>query len=208
MSAVEILAAPERRSGVTLGRSAAVTGQSVSGVEPQLKAMMQKSLRGDAAAYRMLLVELSGYLRAYFGRRLGPSAHEAEDLVQEVLLAIHRKRETYDVAQPFTPWVYALARYKLLDHFRRARSRPTVAIDDVGELFADQNAEEGAVRRDLDKLLGGLTPGQRALMEDVKIAGFSMAEAGARRGVSAGSARVSIHRGLQALMRKVRDEDR
>lgn len=180
----------------------------MSEVEPQLKAMMQQSLRGDAEAYRALLDALSGYLRAYFGRRLGATAHEAEDLVQEVLLTVHRKRETYDAGQPFTPWVYALARYKLLDHFRRARRRLTVPIDDVGDLFADQNVEEGVVRRDLDRLLGGLTPGQRALMEDVKLAGFSMEEAGARRGVSAGAARVSIHRGLQALMRKVRDEDR
>ncbi len=179
----------------------------MSDVELQLKAMMLRSLQGDAAAYCGLPESLSGYLRAYYRRRLGAGAADTEDLVQEVLLTIHLKRDTYDAAQPFTPWAYALARYRLLDHFRRARQRPTVPIDGVEDLFSDQNPEEGAIRRDLDKLLSTLPGRQRALMEDVKLGGLSMEEAGAKSGMSEGAVRVSIHRGLQALMRKVRDED-
>lgn len=180
----------------------------MSGVESQLKAMMLRSLDGDAAAYGVLLDRLGGYLRAYYRRRLSPGAADAEDLVQEVLLTIHLKRDTYDADQPFTPWAYALARYKLLDHFRRARQRPTVPIDGIEALFSEENPEEGAIRRDLDKLLSTLPERQRALMEDVKLGGLSMEEAGAKNGLSVGAARVTIHRGLQALMRKVRDEDR
>lgn len=61
--------------------------------EPELKALMAASLGGDAAAYRTLLDRLSGHLRAYYkGKlaRIGRSAAEAEDLVQEALMAIHR----------------------------------------------------------------------------------------------------------------------
>jgi RNA polymerase sigma-70 factor (ECF subfamily) len=180
----------------------------VTGVEPRLKALMLRGLQGEAAAHAELLAALGGYLRAYFARRLGPGAPDLEDLVQETLLAIHLKRDTYDQRQPFTPWAYALARYKMLDLFRRTRRRPTVPIDGVADLFSEENPEEGAVRRDLDKLLSSLPKRQRAVMEDVKLQGLSMDEAGARSGMSAAAARVSVHRALQQLMRKVRDEDR
>ena len=83
---------------------------------------MLAGLQGDAASYRLLLTQLSGHLRAYYkGRlaRIGRGATEAEDLTQEALMAIHTRRHTYDPAEPLTPWVHAIARYKLIDHLRR-----------------------------------------------------------------------------------------
>jgi len=63
--------------------------------------------------YRELLFELSGRLSAYYRRRLGEGCSDAEDLVQETLMAIHARRASFDRTQLFTPWVYAMARYKL-----------------------------------------------------------------------------------------------
>src|SRR5271156_1944044 len=103
---------------------------------------MMRGLAGNAAAHAELLTHMSRYLRGYFGRRLGAGAAELEDLVQDTLLTIHLKRETYDPNQPFTPWAYMLARYKLLDHFRKIGARKTVPIEDAGELLAAENAEE------------------------------------------------------------------
>ena len=93
--------------------------------EMELKALMLASLDGNAASYRSLLDRLSGRLRAYYkGKlaRVGRGATEAEDLVQEVLLAIHLKRHTYATGELFTPWIYTIARYKLIDYLRQARS--------------------------------------------------------------------------------------
>src|SRR5690348_13091262 len=87
--------------------------------ETELKTLMLASQRGDAAAYRSLLAKLAPRLRAYYKRRfiaIGRGAEEAEDLVQETLLAIHLKRHTYDGDALFTPWLHAIARYKLIDH--------------------------------------------------------------------------------------------
>ena len=169
---------------------------------------MVRGLAGEAAAYAELLTLMSRYFRGYFGRRLGAGAAELEDLVQDTLLTIHLKRETYDLNQPFTPWAYMLARYKLLDHFRRDRARTMVPLEDAGALFATENAEEGAVRRDLGKLLGALPPRQSQLLQDVKITGLSMEEAAAKSGMSVSAVKVSVHRGLKIMARKVRDEDR
>src|SRR5216684_5411967 len=92
--------------------------------EAELRALMVASLDGDPAAHRKLFDRLSGRLRAYYKGRLehiGRSGSEAEDLVQEALIAIHLRRHTYDVAELFTPWVYAIARYKLIDLLGRPR---------------------------------------------------------------------------------------
>jgi RNA polymerase sigma-70 factor (ECF subfamily) len=177
-------------------------------LEGQLRTWMVASLDGDAGAHRRLLAALSGYLRGYFVRRLGAGAAEVEDLVQETLLAIHLKRSSYDRSLPFTPWAYAVARYKLADHFRRSRRRVHVPLEDAGALLGVDNPEEGAVRTDLGRLLGRLPDRQRALIEEVKIQGFSIEEAAQKRGVTAVSARVMLHRSLQWLNRAVRDEDR
>jgi RNA polymerase sigma-70 factor (ECF subfamily) len=85
--------------------------------EIELKALMLASLDGDAASHRALLDRLSRRLRAYYkGKlaRIGRGSAEAEDLVQEAVLAIHLKRHTYAPDEPLTPWVHAIARYKLI----------------------------------------------------------------------------------------------
>ena len=93
--------------------------------EQELKALMMSGLDGDATAHRALLERLSGHLRSYYqGRlsRIGRGTSEAEDLLQEALLAIHTRRHTYDPAELFTPWAYAIARYKLIDYLRQTNS--------------------------------------------------------------------------------------
>src|SRR5260370_14296984 len=93
--------------------------------EIELKAVMIARLDGDAATHRAVLDRLSRRLRAYYKGKLagiGRGASEAEDLVQEAVLAIHVKRHTYDPAEPLTPWVHAIARYKLIDFLRRSRA--------------------------------------------------------------------------------------
>ncbi|HEX5377550.1 MAG TPA: sigma-70 family RNA polymerase sigma factor [Phenylobacterium sp.] len=175
--------------------------------EDRLKALMLRGQAGDAAAWRELLSALSRQLRGYFARRMDAgAAADVEDLVQETLMAIHRRRATYDPAQPFTAWAHAVARYKLIDFWRRSRIRKHVPIDDVADWLAEDgaSAEEGAVRADLDRVLSVLPDRQRALVRDVKIEGLSLAEAGARMGVSEGAAKVALHRAMKVLTLGVR----
>lgn len=176
-------------------------------MEARLKALMLCGLGGDGRAHTELLSAMTGYLRAYFARRLGRDAADLEDLVQETLLAIHTKRETFDRAQPFTSWAYSIARYKLIDLYRRRRIRRTEPIESAESLFATEDTEEGAVRMDLDRLLSDLPQRQRALLEDVKLRGLTNAEAASRAGMTETAVKVAIHRSLKVLARKVRNED-
>ena len=172
---------------------------------------MLKALAGDRAAYGVLLAELGVLLKRFFERRLS-DASEAEDLVQETLLAIHVRRATYDPARPFTAWAYAIARYKLIDHLRRRRVRMTVPIDDnIHELFAPDDHEAATASADLERLMRTLPQAQSQAIRDVKLEGLTSAEAAARSGVNEGAVKVRVHRGLKALAALVRggsDEDR
>jgi RNA polymerase sigma-70 factor (ECF subfamily) len=175
-------------------------------LEAQLKALMIAGQSGDRSAQSQLLSLLAGRLRAFFVRRLTDTS-QAEDLVQETLLAIHQKRATFDPKQSFTPWAYAIARYKLIDSIRRSRGRRHIPLEDAGELLAEDNPEEGAVRRDVASLLARLPARQRALILDVKLRGLSMEEAANRSGVSVTAAKVSVHRSMKRLMKEVSNED-
>lgn len=161
---------------------------------------MLASRGGDAAAYRELLRELAVHLRAYYRRRLADGGSDAEDLVQETLIAVNARRASYDPSQPFTPWAYAMARYKLVDHFRKARVRAAEPIDDHDDLFSSiDEHERTAAAHDVEKLLAPLPPRQRDAIRLTHIEGLSIDEAAQRTGQSAAATKVGIHRGLKRL---------
>ena len=165
--------------------------------EAQYRDWMLAALMGDAGAYRMLLSGLTRHLRAYYARRLDSGA--AEDAVQETLIAIHARRATYDPALPFTAWVYGIARYKLIDEYRRHKRRATVPLEEAGDLFGHDETQEAIARRDVSKLLDKLTPAKRQLVSDIKLDGISVAEAAKRSGMSESAVKVSVHRAIKAL---------
>jgi RNA polymerase sigma-70 factor (ECF subfamily) len=177
--------------------------------EAELRALMKVGLGGDAAAYRAVLSQLSAILRAYYkGRlaRIGRSATEAEDLMQEALMAIHTRRHTYDPAEALTPWVYAIARYKLIDHLRRTRaSMADLPIDAAEEVMAQDDHVGPESASDLTKLLSQLPDKMRRAIQSVKLDGLSVAEAANRCGMSESAVKVNVHRGLKALVAFARE---
>src|SRR5580704_7166072 len=130
--------------------------RKVGEVEQRLKALMLLGLAGDAAAQASMLDTLARLLRAYFGRRIGADAADLEDLVQETLIAVHQKRYTFDETQPFTPWAYAIARYKLADYFRRNHARREAPLEDAGDLIDPAAARDPDAAGDLARLLAAL----------------------------------------------------
>jgi RNA polymerase sigma-70 factor (ECF subfamily) len=181
--------------------------EDMAASEAELRALMRASLAGDAAAYRTLLIRLSANLRAYYkGRlaRIGRSATEAEDLTQEALMAIHSRRHTYDPAAPLMPWVHAIARYKLIDHLRHTHaSMKDLPIEDAEEIMAQDDHVGSESAYDLNRLLGQLPDKMRRTIQMVKLDGLSVAEAASQCGISESDVKVSVHRGLKALVSSV-----
>ena len=176
--------------------------------EERLRGLLLHGLAGDSSAYHSFLKELSAYLRGFLRRRLVHLPDEVEDLVQETLLAVHNQRHTYDPGQPVTAWVYALARYKLVDLLRR-RSRKDLLNDPLDEddnVFVASDSGAAEARRDLVKLLAGLPDRQRLPIVYMKLEGLSVSETAHRTGMSESAVKVGVHRGLKALAAKVREE--
>lgn len=115
-------------------------------------------------------------------------------------MAIHTRRHTFDTSQLVTPWVYAIARYKFLDHLRRTRgSVRDISVDDADDLpaLADLEAVDSGI--DLERLLGRLPSKTQMAFRYVKVEGLTVREAAARSGMSESAIKVSIHRGMKTL---------
>lgn len=177
----------------------------MSSVEVRLRALLIAGMSGDDDAYHLFLKELSLFLRAFFRRRLQQLPDEVEDLVQETLLAVHNHQHTYDIGQPLTAWVHAIARYKLMDLYRRRKGRDQMhePLDEDSEIFASTNTEAQDASRDIASLLAQLPDKQRLPIQYVKLDGLSVAEASRLTGLSESAVKIGVHRGLKVLMGKV-----
>jgi RNA polymerase sigma-70 factor (ECF subfamily) len=174
--------------------------------EARLKDLLLHGLAGEAPVYQAFLKELSPYLRAYFRKRLARLPDEVEDLVQESLLAIHNKRHTYDADQPLTAWVYAIAKYKLIDLLRRRAGHETLndPLDDSVDFLSSSDNEAAEAKRDLTKLLDQLPDRQRLPIMHTKLEGLSVTETAQRTGMSESAVKVGVHRGMKALATLIR----
>lgn len=165
---------------------------------------MRAGLAGDAQAYSRLLKDLTPKLRALVRRGLshyGAGNGDAEDIVQEVLLAVHLKRHTWQRDQPFTPWLNAIARYKLIDVLRRRGRRAEVPIDGLVEFLSDEPAPPEASASELVKLVATLPAGERAVVSAISLNGATIKDAAKELALSEGAVRVALHRGLKRLAR-------
>lgn len=181
-------------------------GYPLSPAEIRLKALFVKGLEGDPEAYRNFLQELTRHLRGYLRRRIPQLRDDVEDLVQEILLAVHNARHTWRSDEPLTAWVHAIARYKLMDFFRSRARRDVLndPLDDHADLFAAPDDEPAQARRDLGKLLEQLPDKQRLPIVHVKLEGLSVVETAKLTGLSESAVKVGIHRGLKALAARIR----
>lgn len=178
---------------------------SLDELETQLRPLFLAALAGDAAAYRLFLdtisVRLRSYLRQMLVRAGRSEPSEAEDVLQETLLALHLSQHTYDRTSPVTAWAHAIARYKLVDHLRRSgRHTGNLPLDDEAYQLAgpaDDAASEAKL--DLERALAALPERTRRLIDRVKLQGASVAEAAQAAGMTENAAKVAIHRGLQAM---------
>lgn len=164
------------------------------------EALLARANDGDAAAFARFLTAVTPTLQAVIRRRgeaLPPDQHE--DVLQEVLLAIHLKRQTWRREDPLRPWLYALARYKVVDAFRRRGASVTLPIEEFADVLPEENAPALLASRDAEVMLGQIDTRAARLVRAVALEGKSAEEAGEMLGLKAGSARVALHRAMRRL---------
>ncbi len=154
---------------------------------------------GDFAAARRLIETLSPRLQRYFLAQLA-SRTDADDLLQETWLRVHRVRHTYRPGEPVMPWFFAIARHVRLDHYRRVvrrRSREA-QLDETTEALAVAPGQHDSAEG-LEALLAPLTDSQREVIEMLKVEGLSLEEVARATSSSVGSVKQRVHRAYRAL---------
>jgi RNA polymerase sigma-70 factor (ECF subfamily) len=167
---------------------------------------MRRAQDGDRHAYEALLLEAAALVRTFVRKRLRP-ADAVEDVVQDTLLSIHRYRHTYDPARLFRPWMYTIAKHRMLDHVGRQRRWGENEVLDAERLVDERSGaavpESGGLSGPLRKALALLTKKQREIIQLLKLDGFSVAETAVKTGLSQASVKVTAHRGYKTLRKLI-----
>lgn len=165
---------------------------------------MARAQDGDRQAYERLLRAILPFVRALAARHHG-RADRREDVVQDILLTLHRVRHTYDPARPFSRWLATIAVRRSIDALRRRGRLDAAEInDDIAyETFADPAANREIEKSDwvgpLKTAISGLPPNQKEAVELLKLKELSLVEASQVSGKSVAALKVSVHRALKAL---------
>ncbi len=162
-----------------------------------LEEKMQAVQNGDKGAYRALMQEITPMVKGYIGKKLG--ADNIDDVYQEVLLAIHKARASYNPARPFKSWMYAITSYKINDYLRKYYKEARVEIDKVPHLVSEDVTFDNINSEELTKMLSILNERQKEIIMRMKLEGYSAREVGKKLDMSETAVKVASHRAMKKM---------
>ena len=175
---------------------------------PDCASLMQQALAGDGRAYAELLRETARLLRPYLAKRLNQQA-DAEDVLQEILISIHKARHTYDGSRPYAPWMYAIANFRLKDRLRKHYADPLAhaAEIEVAENISAADVTESeftyeSIRGEVEKL----PLKQATILQLMHAQGYTAKQVAVRMGMNESAVKVSAHRAYKILKQKLSGE--
>jgi RNA polymerase sigma factor (sigma-70 family) len=170
--------------------------------EEQWAIWMRAALANDASAYRRFLEGVTPYLRSMARRRCergSAPGSEVEDIVQEILLAVHVKRGSWDPGRPIGPWLSTIARNKMIDVLRQRVRHVSVPIEDVAGTLASNNLRDNPEHGDLERLIKRLKEPQRTIVQSISLEGNSVRDTAVRLNMTEGAISVALHRAVKRL---------
>lgn len=180
-------------------------------LDRRLSALLRDAQNGDRKAYEAFLHEAATLVRAFVRKRLANSG-QVEDIVQETLLSLHHHRHSYDPERPLGPWLYAIARHRLLDFLRKRKrlSQNEVVAETSSEAFPSPQPpfDLAGLAGTLRHALTLLTQPQRSVIQLLKLEGYSVAEVSQKTGLTESTVKVTAHRGYKVLRKLLTRPDR
>lgn len=177
----------------------------MTGNTDNFAALMQQALAGDQRAYADLLQETSRLLRPFLAKRISFTS-EVDDLLQEILISIHKARHTYDGNRPYKPWVYAIARFRLQDHLRAHYSDRLRHADDLSEMeeFLHEDVTESAISYEsISGEVEKLPEKQATILRLMHQEGYTAKEVAEKIGMKESAVKVAAHRAYKILSQKL-----
>jgi RNA polymerase sigma-70 factor (ECF subfamily) len=164
-----------------------------------LGALLLAGLAGDNASYAHFLRDITPILRRVIARRIIDA--DVEDVLQEVLISVHKARHTYDGARPVMPWIIAIARFRITDHLRKhytSRRHQTVDISTLENILIDVtgNADD---RESIDDLLHDVPTRQRTILTLMHVEGYTAKQVGERLNMKESAVKIAAHRAVKQI---------
>lgn len=168
-------------------------------ITERLRSSLLAGLAGDRAAYADFLSQLSPILRRVIGRKIPVS--EVEDVLQEVLISIHKARHTYDGDRPLMPWVMAISGFRVTDYLRKSYSQmrhKSVDIADYENILTDVT-EDTSQNESIDALLSGLGEREQGILSLMHVEGYTAKQVGSKLGMKESAVKVAAHRAMKKI---------
>jgi len=167
--------------------------------DENLEILMARYQQGDFGAATALVRHMSPRLHRFFLAK-SMSRADADDLLQETWLRIHKVRHTYRHDEPALPWFYAIARHIRIDHYRKSL-RVAAGERELGEMSKVAAAPHRA--GELEALLAPLSENQREVIAMLKVEGMSLEEVARAMSSSVGSVKQKVHRAYKKLRQTI-----
>lgn len=164
-----------------------------------LTTLFRSGLEGNQADYARFLTSITPLLKRMVGKWL--AASDVEDVVQEILISIHKARHTYDGVRPIMPWLASIAKFRITDHLRKhytQRQDKTVDIADLENILTDVT-EDGSDRESMDELLEGVPENHKRILTLMHVEGYTAREVGMQMDMNESAVKVAAHRAIKKI---------
>ncbi|MEZ5690301.1 MAG: sigma-70 family RNA polymerase sigma factor [Rickettsiales bacterium] len=169
-----------------------------------LEELMKKAQSGDSKAYNKLLRSITPIIKGFLYNKIGNGV-DNEEILQEILLAIHKSSHTYNTDRSFKAWMFAIADYKVKDYLRAYYRKSALIKIDFNEIehsLADNVTKSQESSELLNDALSILPEKQQKIVSMMKIEGYSAKEVAAEMDMSVSAVKVSAHRAYNILIEK------
>ena len=176
-------------------------------IASDLETLMQQALEGDKHAYAELLRETAHFLRPFLRQKLQADS-EVDDLLQEILLSIHKVRHTYDGMRPYKPWAYAIAKYRLLDYLRvhyADRLRSAIDMSELENALQDNVTEYRISYESISGEVSKLPEKQALIIRMMHQEGYTAKEVAEKIGMTESAVKVAAHRAYKTLKHQLEE---
>lgn len=173
--------------------------------EAEFHALLSLAQAGDQAAYRAFLNAVSDLARRFVARKIG-AHNDVDDVVQEILISIHKALRTYDPVRPCMPWLAAIMHYRLSDWLRShyaAAGQKTIPIEDVADFLISDVTAEPFAHEHIHKAVETLSESQQAVINAMYQKDLSVKETSQKLGLSVSAVKVTAHRAYRKLRQKL-----
>lgn len=170
----------------------------------ELADLLLAGLAGDNAAYATFLSSVTPMLRRMAGRRLASS--DVEDVVQEILISIHKSRHTFDGMRPIMPWLVSIARFRITDHLRKHYAQMRHQSIDISELenILTDVTDESSSNESVEELLMDASDKDKKILTMMHVEGYTAKEIGKYIGMNESAVKVAAHRAIKKIREKFR----